>query len=86
MLVPLVFSQFYNVQNAADLQLHTKYELENIESFDYTNLSEYGIKPFGYIFDVWKIYHEIQCFTLHLASSETIFWTGARGRTPVTLS
>ena len=26
-LVPLVFSQFYNIQNAADLRLYTKYEL-----------------------------------------------------------
>ena len=30
-LVPLVFSQFYNIQNT-------------LESFDYTNFSEYGIK------------------------------------------
>ena len=59
------FSLFYNIQNAADLRLYTKYELQSIESFDYTNLSEYGIKPFGYIFDICKIYHEIQCFTLH---------------------
>ena len=27
-----------------------------MESFDYTNLSEYGIKSFGYIFDIWQIY------------------------------
>ena len=26
-LVPLVFSQFYNIQNTADLRLYTKYEL-----------------------------------------------------------
>ena len=26
-LVPLVFSQFYNIQNIADLRLYTKYEL-----------------------------------------------------------
>ena len=25
--VPLVFSQFYNIQNTADLRLYTKYEL-----------------------------------------------------------
>ena len=52
-LVPLVFSQFYNIQNTADLRLYTKYELQSIESFDYTNLSEHGIKPFCYIFDLW---------------------------------
>ena len=33
----------------------TKYELQSIESFDYTNFSEYGIKSFGYIFNVWQI-------------------------------
>ena len=33
--------------------LYTKDELQSIESFDYTNLSEYGIKSFGYIFDTW---------------------------------
>ena len=26
-LVPLVFLQFYNIKNAADLRLYTKYEL-----------------------------------------------------------
>ena len=52
-LVPLVFSQFYNIQNTADLRLYTKYGLWSIESFDYTNFSEYGIKSFGYIFDIW---------------------------------
>ena len=26
-LAPLVFSQFYNIQNTADLRLYTKYEL-----------------------------------------------------------
>ena len=52
-LVPLVFSQFYNIQNTAGLRLYTKYELQSIESFDYTNFSEYGIKSFGYIFDIW---------------------------------
>ena len=52
-LVPLVFSQFYNIQNTADLRLYTKYELQSIESFDYTNFSEYGIKSFGYIFGIW---------------------------------
>ena len=26
-LVPLVFSQLYNIQNTADLRLYTKYEL-----------------------------------------------------------
>ena len=31
-LVPLVFSQFYNIQNTADLRLYTKYELWSIES------------------------------------------------------
>ena len=29
------------------------YTLQSIESFDYTNLSDYGIKPCGYIFDIW---------------------------------
>ena len=52
-LVTLVFSQFYNIQNTADLRLYTKYELQSIESFDNTNFSEYGIKSFGYIFDTW---------------------------------
>ena len=53
-MVPLVFSQFYNIENTADLRLYTKYELQSIESFDYTtNFSEYGIKLFGYIFDIW---------------------------------
>ena len=46
-LVPLVFSQFYNIQNTADLRLYPKYELLSIESFDYTNFSEYGIKSLG---------------------------------------
>ena len=30
-----------------------KYELYSIESFDYTNFSENGVKSFGYIFDIW---------------------------------
>ena len=46
------FLQFYSIQNAADLRLYTKYELYSIESFDYTNLSEYGIKSFGYVSDI----------------------------------
>ena len=52
-LVPLIFSQFYNIQNTADLRLYTMYELYSIEYFDYTTFSEYGIKSFGYIFDIW---------------------------------
>ena len=46
-LVLLFVSQFYNIQNTADFQLYTCYELWSIESFDYTNFSEYGIKSFG---------------------------------------
>ena len=37
----------------ADLRLYTKYGLQSIESFYYTNFGEHGVKSFGYIFDIW---------------------------------
>ena len=63
-LVPLVFSQFYNIQNTADLRLYTKYELWSMESFDYTQVCRIkGCGGAGFpppiIFERLKLPHQI---------------------------
>ena len=47
------FLTILQYSKTADFRLYTKYELQSIESFYYTNFIEYGIKSFGYIFDMW---------------------------------
>ena len=32
---------------------YCRFAIVHSESFDYTNFSKYGIKSFGYIFDIW---------------------------------
>ena len=82
-MVPLVFSQFYNIQNTADLRLYTKYELSSIESIilNLVSMESSHLVIFSTSGKFITKFNVLRCISL----SETLFWTGARGRIPITL-